>query len=135
MKVPWGFTLLEAVVALTILSTSGLAIYSWLGTSLDGLRRVNNVVATRVLADDLQAYFRTVTIESEQRRSVVLNGYDIEWQATLLEPERVGRFGTGVPNGFRIGLYRVDIAIFRDGSEIGSYETRLVGYRYGTENR
>ncbi|MCA3034435.1 MAG: type II secretion system protein, partial [Rhodocyclaceae bacterium] len=35
-----GFTLLEAIVALVLLSTAGLVLFSWINASFDGLARI-----------------------------------------------------------------------------------------------
>jgi len=125
-----GFTLLEAIVALVILATSSVSIYLWLGTSLDSLGRVNKTIAMAQLTDDLDAYFRTLKLEGETSRTFKLNGYQIDWSARLVEPKRVGLHGSGATSDYELGLYDVDVSISRNQSVVGSFETRLVSYKY-----
>ena len=130
-----GFTLLEAVVAIVILSTSGLAVYSWLSTSLDGLRRVNDTVALKQLTDDLDAYFHVLQVDAETDRRFDLNGYNISWTAKLVEPRRVGVYPLGLPSDYEFGLYDLDVIIQKRGRDIGSYQTRNVSYKLEVKAR
>ena len=124
-----GFTLLESVVALVILSTSSVAMYSWLITSLDGLRRVDDIVAFKQISDNLDAYFRSLSIPSETDQSLMLNGYKVDWSARLVEPKQVGRHSSGAVSAYEIGLYQVDVRVSNSDRQIGSYRTRVVSYR------
>ncbi|MFN7475909.1 MAG: prepilin-type N-terminal cleavage/methylation domain-containing protein [Burkholderiales bacterium] len=36
----FGFTLLEAIVALVLLTTAGLALFSWINNGFDSLQRI-----------------------------------------------------------------------------------------------
>lgn len=124
-----GFTLLEAIVALVVLSGSGLALYAWLNTSMFGLIRANDTLELKLLADDLDAFFSTLNITEETSRAIRVNGYDVYWDARLVEPKMPGRHSTGALNMFELGLYDVDVRVLRDRYELGTYQTRLVGYK------
>ena len=124
-----GFSLLEAIVALTVLATSGVAVFSWFSVTYDGLIRLQEVQARHQLMDDLHAYFSTLNVRSESKQQMRLNGYDVLWQAKLVEPKRVGRGLAGGVSNFDLGLYSVSISISQDHHLIGEYETRLVGYQ------
>lgn len=123
-----GFTLLEAIIAMTILATSGLALFSWLSVTYDGLVRVEEVQARHQVMDDLQAYFSTLNIKAETSQQMQVNGFDVSWQAKLVEPVQTGRGLMGGISNFDLGLYDVDITIKRGQRLIGEYETKLVGY-------
>jgi len=111
-----------------------MTIYAWLGTSLDSFRRVNDTVELVQLSADLEAYFRTVEVRAETNETVYLNGYQVNWQARLVEPKRVGVHPSGAVNAFELGLYDVDISISRQDRVIGQYQTRLVGYQWRGPN-
>ena len=123
-----GFSLLEAIVALTILASSGVALFSWFSVTYDGLIRLQEVQARHQLMDDLHAYFSILNIPDETNQRMQVNGYDVMWKAELVEPKQIGRSSVGGESNFDLGLYDVDIEISRDGRVIGTYETRLVGY-------
>ena len=129
LKQSRGFTLLESIVALVILSTSCVAIYSWLSTSLDGLRRVDDTVTIKLITDDLGAYFRTVTIENETEETLTLNGYQVDWMARLVEQKQLGRHPMGTSSNFILGLYQIDAIVSKDNREVGQFKTRTVSFK------
>ena len=129
LKQSRGFTLLESIVALVILSTSCVAIYSWLSTSLDGLRRVDDTVTIKLITDDLGAYVRTVTIENETEETLTLNGYQVDWMARLVEPKQLGRHPMGTSSNFILGLYQIDAIVSKDNREVGQFKTRTVSFK------
>lgn len=128
-SVQLGFSLLEAIIAMTILATSGLALFGWVSQSYSGMIRVEEAQARHQLMDDLDAYFRTLNVPGETSRQLVVNDYDVRWQSRLIEPLQRGRSTAGAPSNFELGLYRLDIEISQDNRLIGEYQTRLVGYR------
>ena len=124
-----GFTLLEAIVALVLLSTSGIALYAWLNASLLGLTRVDNVVELDQVVADLDAYFTTINLQQETSQVLEVNGYDVRWEAYLVEPKQMGRHGSGALGIHELGLFDVDVEVSRGGVEVGTYQTRVVGYK------
>ena len=124
-----GFSLLEAIVALTILASSGVALFSWFSVTYDGLIRLQEVQARHQLMDDLHAYFSTLNIQEETTQRMRVNGFDVTRKAELLEPKQTGRGLTGGLSNFDLGLYDVDIEIGIEKRIVGRYQTRLVGYR------
>lgn len=124
-----GFSLLEAIVALTILATSGVALFSWFSVTYDGLIRVQEIQARHQLMDDLHAYFSTLNIQNETSQQMQVNGYGVTWSAELVEPKQVGRSNVGGDSNFDLGLYVVEIEIQQDDRLIGKYETQLVGFQ------
>ena len=123
-----GFSLLEAIVALTILATSGIALFSWFSVTYDGLIRLQDIQERHQLMDDLHAYFSTLNIQQETSQRMAVNGYVVDWRSQLVEPKQMGRSSAGALGNFDLGLYDVDIVINKDDRFIGEYETRLVGY-------
>jgi len=124
-----GFSLLEAIVALTILATSGVALFGWFSVTYDGLEKVEVVQSRHRLMENLQVFFSTVNIQEEGSHRMSVNGYEVDWRATLVEPEQIGRAAGGAMSNFHLGLYDVEITISQDAKNLGIYHTRLAGYR------
>lgn len=124
-----GFSLLEAIVAMTIMATSGLALFSWFSQSYEGFIRLEEVQARHQLMDDLDAYFATLNIQQEQSQRIQVNGFEVVWTSKRVEPVQQGRSSVGGLSNFELGLYDVNIEISRDQRLIGEYQTRLAGYR------
>lgn len=128
-KTQSGFSLLEAVVAMTILATSGIALFSWFSATYEGLVRLEEVQLKHQLMDDLDAFFSTLIIQDEMQQKIKVNGFDVTWASTLVEPVARGRSGVGGLSNFDLGLYDVSIQIDKDTTSIGDYNLRLVGYQ------
>jgi general secretion pathway protein I len=124
-----GFSLLEAIVALTILATSGVALFGWFSVTYDGLERVQVVQARHQLMDNLHVFFSTVNVQQEGIHRMSINEYDVTWHATLVEPEQIGRAAGGALSNFDFGLYDIEINISQNSKNFAVYHTRVVGYR------
>ena len=124
-----GFSLLEAIVAMTILATSGLALFSWFSVSYDGLIRLEEIQENNEVMDDLYAYFATLNIQEETAREIEINGYKISWRANLIEPKQQGRSLLGGLSNFDLGLYMVSIEVKKRDQLIGDFHIRRVGYQ------
>lgn len=123
-----GFTLLEAMVAIVVLASSSLALYSWYGTSLNALEKANNISEHSLLMGDLDAFLSTLNLQGETQQQFQINDYTIRLQATLIEPFQESRTGVGALGLYRMGLYRVVLNVTQDKRAVGEFETRLVGY-------
>ncbi len=129
MKRQQGFTLLEAVVALTILASSSVALYSWLGTAMISLQKSTEAYeVTEVLRDFEGHLYDTVLTGETAGRVYSVNGYDIRWRATLIEPKQQGRAQSGALGRYIVGLYRIEGDVWKSDQIISSFQTRQVGY-------
>ncbi len=125
-----GFTLLEAIVALTIFSSASVALYSWYGTIMIGLVRAEERLELSEFSQNVDAHLSTLNLQSESTGVYSSNGYSARWQATLVEPKHEGRNLGGQLGYYRLGLYQLEIVIVDDDSEkaLDTLVTRLVGY-------
>lgn len=114
---------------MTILATSGVALFSWFSASYEGLIRLEEIHEKQQLMDDLDAYFSTLNVRGEQRQEIKVNGFDVIWESTLADSMQQGRNGSGGLSNFDLGLYDVNVSIVKNDREIGDYEMRLVGYQ------
>ena len=124
-----GFSLLEAIVALALLASVGMALLSWLNGSLISLRRVQEVAAVQAAARDALAYLDTINPMLTPQGETELGEWRLRWQAREVEPAREG---AGYPGGiglFDVGLYDTRVWLERDGRAIEEFVLRQVGYR------
>ena len=124
-----GFSLLEAIVALTILSTSSIALYSWLSTSLNVLERVDEIYEVSEVLRNVEAHLSSINLKSETTDIYRVNGYEVRWQARLVETKQRARAGIEGRGTFDIGLYEIEGKIYDGPKLIGDFSTRLVGYQ------
>lgn len=107
-----GFTLIEVVVALVILSTSGLVLFSWISQNLATATRLHESQAVSQLQLEGVSWLSTVNPAAEPEGERELSGLRLTWRSTLVEPMR-NEFDHGgilVPR-WALGLYRVSASV------------------------
>ncbi len=125
-----GFTLLEAIVALVIFSTAGLALFSWINQNLQALVRVADVSAEAQAKRNILEYMNEINPMDRATGTNDFGTYKIAWTST---EEITPRANAGYPIGegaFLVGLYRDSIAVTRpSGAPWFTFDLRLVGFR------
>lgn len=105
-----GFGLLEAIVALALLSASGLAIFDWISQNLRTATRLQQVDRLARLQLSAQALIDTVNPMLSPDGKLEAPGITVSWRAELLEPaRRNATFVDGSGGPWELGLYRLAV--------------------------
>lgn len=126
-----GFTLIEVIVALVIMSTAGLVLFSWINQNLETASRLRDSQVRSQLQIEGVSWLSTINPVAEPEGEREMGGLRLTWRATLLEPMRP-EFDSGgaiVPR-WTLGLYRVNASITRlDGGMRAEWEQVATGWR------
>ena len=125
---PAGFTLLEAIVALTIFSAGALTLYGLFNTNLVALQRVRDVLSPLPAARHAVTHLSAINPRHRPEGRIEFDDYAAVWSARLLEPARQGQNAFGRKGYYEIGLYRVEFTLSELGRPLGTYRLRLIGY-------
>ncbi len=128
-----GFTLVEAMVALVILSLSLTGLFGLINTDLISLRRAEAVVASQNTLREAIRQVQLVRLSDGASGRFELNGYECAWQARLVEPIRSGRGMMGRVGLYDHGLYAVDMSLFSDARPLGTWTVRVAQYKQARE--
>lgn len=110
-----GFTLIEVIVALVILSTSGLVMFAWLNQNLESARRVQDAQQRAQLQLEGMAWLAKVNPHAEPQGERAEAGLKLSWKAELLEPPRAEfDFGGSLFPRWEVALYRVEARLQRE---------------------
>lgn len=113
-----GFSLLEAVVALTIVATLGLVIFDWIRQSLDGASRIRAEHARVELQLNAQALVASVNPAFEPQGERSFGGLTVRWSSRRMDgpsPLFGMTFGAGqVAGGWQVGLYELAVQASMD---------------------
>ena len=123
-----GFTLLEAIVALTIFSASALTLYGLFNTNLVALQRVRDVTSHLPAARRAVTHLSAIDPRHQPEGRIEFDDYSVVWSARLLEPVRQGQNAYGRMGSYEVGLYRVEFTLSEFGHSVGTYRLRLIGY-------
>lgn len=125
-----GFSLLEAIVALTIFSMSAVALYGWLATNMRALGRVETQQARVRDGRAALAVLESVNPMAEPRGERNLpDGLQIRWTSRELVPPRAGKGPAGNTLVFDLALYNLEVAVSRDGRETTRFTVRRAGWK------
>ena len=124
-----GFSLLEAIVALAILATAGLALFASMSQSVQMVSRAERAREADSAVRNAVAWIETVNPMQTPQGEQELGDVTLRWSAQLVEPERDAMTGYLQPGLYRLGLYDVHMELLRDGEPLTEAVVRRVGYR------
>lgn len=125
-----GFTLLEAIVALVLISGAGMALFSWINTSIMSLSRIRDANARAEATTNILEYMDRVNPMLAPEGNASLGAYSIRWSAQAISNLTEG---TNYPRGlslYQLALYDTVVTI-RTAEGRAWYELKLqqVGYK------
>ena len=124
-----GFSLLEAIVALTILATAGLALFAAMSQSVQMVGRAENARQADSALRNAAAWMETVNPSQTPSGEQQLGEVTLRWSSELVEPARDGMTGYLQPGLYELGLYDVKLELSREGRFLAETTIRRVGYR------
>ena len=125
---PQGFTLLETMVALVIFAGAAMALYALFNTNLVALARAHDVARQMPAVRHAVEHLSSINPREEGAGRFDLDGLEVAWSATLLEPPRQSQTTTGGRGYFEVGLYEIEFTMSERGRSLGAWRMRAVGY-------
>lgn len=114
-----GFTLLEALVALTLLAVVGGGLLAWVSGAYKNIERIEHAERRLEAGAVALAYFDLLNPTAAPGGNVQLGPYRLEWRSVPISETRptVGRH-TGALGVHDVTLYRIEGRIGRNESEM-----------------
>ena len=124
-----GFTLLEALVALTIMGMTLVPLLGWFAQQARILSTGQSIYRRAVIQASSLEVMKTVNPVKEPQGSARIGDLDISWTSQVLVPPALNsRQGAGLAS-WVLGFYRVDVVAQQKGDEPLRYSLRKVGYQ------
>ena len=123
-----GFTLLETMVALVVFAGAAMALYALFNTNLIALARAHDVSRQMPAVRHAVEYLSSINPRKEGDGTFEIDGIDVAWSASLLQPVRQSQSVTGGRGYFEVGLYEVEFTMSERGRPMGTWQMRIVGY-------
>ena len=123
-----GFSLLEAIVALTIMATCLLALYAWLSTSTFALNRARDSALALQDARVAQAIVETINPMATPDGSREIAPLEIRWKSRPVTERRTGMSRAGTATQFDFRLYDIDVEVSRNGVLVRDFTLRKAGW-------
>ena len=135
MRKAGGFTLLEAIVALVLISTTGIAIFGWVNRSLDSLARLQGAQVQDAAVRNALDWMDTVNPMLTPSGRENLGQISVSWQSEAVAARRDGMSPGGAPSLYQLALYDTEVIVDADGREVTRFVLRQVGYEQVREFR
>lgn len=124
-----GFSLLEAIVAMVLISVAGLALFSWINTSFIGLNRIQESNARAAAETNALQYLQTINPMERPNGTTTLGKLKLEWKARPMGEPSPNILDSGSPGPFTVALYEVEANIEElPDVPLGRFTVRLMGY-------
>lgn len=131
-----GFSLIEAIVALVLIGSVGMALFSWINTSIIALNRVQEINAQSEATRNIIEYMNAVNPMMMPEGKVDFGSYRITWQAEISAD---AKDGANYPRGvgyYQLAMYRTDIKTIKaSGEPWFDLALQQVGYKKVRESK
>ncbi len=124
-----GFSLLEAIVAMVLISVAGLALFSWINTSFIGLNRIQESNARAAAQLNALQFLQTINPMTQPSGSTTLGKLKLDWRSRAITQPQTNIIESGSPGPFTVALYEIEATI-EEPPEVAAYRfnVRLTGY-------
>lgn len=124
-----GFSLLEVIVALVLISSTGMALFSWINTNTLSLQRISSIQQRNIATRNALMYINTINPLDAPQGSTVLGSFKINWTSQALEAPKDGKNHLGAMSFYQLGLYNVQVNVYDLNEQLLSqFSVRQVGY-------
>jgi len=124
-----GFSLLEAIVAMAIVASFGMAIFAWINANLNTLNKIQSKSEHDQIVRSVVEYMQDIDIMEQPDGNEDIGQFSVFWKSTLIEPIVDGANRIGGKSEFEVGLYLADVNVRVDTKLVSSFSVRLVGYK------
>ena len=125
-----GFTIIEAIVALVLIATTGMALFSWINSNIITLNRVQESNAENAATLNVVEYMNNVNPMTSPEGKADLGAYRLAWKS---EASTEPRDGASYPFGislYQLGMYQTKITVQKsDGAFWFGFTLQQVGYK------
>lgn len=123
-----GFTLIEAIIAITIIGIAALPIMALLSQSMDQLLRASEAHARAAATESALAFIDPVNPLLTPEGQSELGEVSVSWESEILvEPNETTQIRSGLA-GYSVGFYKVVVTLNRNDEYWFSFETRKAGF-------
>lgn len=124
-----GFTLLETIVALVLISSVGMALLTWVHSNIMNLQQVRNANERNQAIRNTLSFMDTVNPSLIPSGEHQLGMFLIRWQANLIDGPKDGLNLEGRLGYFQLALFDTNISIFKEDQMLTQFSLRQMGYQ------
>ena len=124
-----GFSLLEAIVALVIIASTGIALLDWINTNLMSLQHVQAAEQRNNATRNALAFMETINPMEHAQGEEIVGVYKISWNAEAIALPKDGIGPMGEMSLFQVGLYETTVKVQAEDGLLTRFTIRQVGFK------
>lgn len=106
-----GFSLLEAIVAMVLISGTGMTLFSWINSSIASLARIQEANARAEATTNILEYMERVNPMITPEGKAMLGEYTVRWKTkAITNPGDGANYPRGV-SIYQLALYLTDVNV------------------------
>ncbi len=121
--------MLEAVVAMVVIGSAGMALFTWINASVSSLQRIEAANDQSSAMANAIEFMHTVNPMSRPQGSFDLGAYSLQWNASPLGPALEGADYPAGVGDFQAGLFTTEVRVLRQGAPWFDFQLKQVGHK------
>jgi len=121
-----GFSLIEAIVALVILSIVFTTVWGWFGTAVVSTERIRSTVGLPAAVNEFINRIELEDLSKVQQGEMAIDEYVIQWQSSITKRSDEATYRR--QPAWVVGLFQINADIFLNDVLVTSIETQTVRY-------
>jgi general secretion pathway protein J len=121
-----GFTLIEALVALVILSGVFSVVWTWFNTAVISSQKVERAVAMPRLFDQFTDHLSLQSLKTNREGEVSVDRYRLQWQAIPARSSDQEAYRR--QPAWHVVLFDIYVDIYEGNQKVGTWQTQQVDY-------
>jgi general secretion pathway protein I len=125
-----GFTLIEAIVSLVLIATTGMALFSWINGNIITLNRVQEINAENAATVNAVEYMNSINPMLTPEGKINLGSCRLSWKT---EAGAELRDGVGYPFGtslYKLSMYQTKVTVQKPDEQFWfAFTLQQVGYK------
>jgi type II secretory pathway component PulJ len=123
-KTETGFSLIEAIVALVILSLVFTAIWEWFATATNSTKRIEQALSLPEVFSQFVVNLELEDLQDRQSGRYQIGQYDVEWQANIIS--RSDQEAYRRQPAWIVTLFDINAVILENGQLITTFDTKTI---------
>lgn len=119
-----GFTLIEAMVALVILSLMFSAVWGWFGSATKSTSRIEQAISLPQVFEQFLVYIDLEPLDEVRAGVFKIEEFDVYWKAEVEKQSDQQNYRR--QPAWIVALYNVSIDIKKDGQSVTELTTKVV---------
>ena len=121
-----GFSLLEAIVAMVILSLTFASVWQWFGVAVLSTQRVQEAISMPDVFERFQTQLDLLSLQQQRRGVIRVEPYEVKWEATVVRQSDTQAYRK--QPAWVVALFTIRAEVMHQGRTVTTFETQKADY-------